>query len=138
MIKQLKMGMSMTAEDTQKAPHVWFSKTSEKLQYTLMLLDPDAGESSPFLHWAVVNIDNQKPASDVDNPEHQYATYIPPSPPPGTGAHRYVFGVFEQSQLNQTFTPTRQESREQFDIDAFAKQNGLNLVGALYMTQGSA
>ncbi|KAI9261674.1 phosphatidylethanolamine-binding protein [Phascolomyces articulosus] len=136
MTKLLRMGMAVTAEETEKSPHVWFSKTNDVSQYTLMMTDPDAGEGAPFLHWIVTNIDGQKPASDVDNEEHQHTTYMPPAPPAGTGAHRYVFSIYEQSQVNQTnFVPSSIPDRHHFDAATFAQENNMKLVGALYMTQ---
>ncbi|KAI9492637.1 phosphatidylethanolamine-binding protein [Zychaea mexicana] len=134
MTKQLRMGMTTTTDETVKSPHVWFSKTNDLSQYTLMMIDPDAGDNGPYLHWIVTNIDGQKPASDVDNKEHQHTTYDPPAPLAESGPHRYIFAVYEQSEVNRaSFTPV--ESRENFDFNKFAEDNGLKLVGALYMMQ---
>ncbi|KAG2221067.1 hypothetical protein INT45_009725 [Circinella minor] len=135
MTKQLRMGMEVTAEDTKNPPHVWFSKINDESQYTLIMMDPDAVHR-PYLHWIVTNIDGQRPASDVENEEHQHTSYSAPAPPAGTGAHRYVFSVYEQAQVNQTsFLPETFIDRSEFDVAKFTEENGLRLVGALYMVQ---
>ena len=98
-------------------------------------MDADA-DHRPYLHWIVTNIDGQKPAADVDDEEHQHTSYAAPVPPAGTGAHRYVFSVYEQAQVNQTsFCPETVSDRSDFDVAKFTEENGLRLVGALYMVQ---
>ncbi|XP_037514707.1 uncharacterized protein LOC119391104 [Rhipicephalus sanguineus] len=63
--------------------------------YTVILLDPDApSKSNPkmrhWLHWLVVNV----PHNDTTT----LTKYAGPTPPPGSGRHRYVFLAYEQKQ----------------------------------------
>jgi len=71
--------------------------------YTLLMTDPDApSRKDPKFgevrHWLVVNI----PGSDINAGETKYQ-YIGSGPPSGSGLHRYIFLVFEQSKGKQEF-----------------------------------
>jgi len=65
--------------------------------YTVLMVDPDApSRSDPsmrsFLHWAIVNC----PGEERDRGD-TIAEYTGPAPPPGSGLHRYVFIVYQQT-----------------------------------------
>ena len=151
MTRMLQMGTTIDAQEVEEQPHVWFSKTNDVSQYTLVLvgqilsvaiiilltptqMDPDHEENAPYLHWLVTNIDGQRPASDVsnDDPLFQYIPYTAPTA--SDNPHRYVFALLEQSQQNQTMTPENSRlDRAAFDINKFAKDNNMKVVTALYM-----
>ncbi|KAI7882557.1 PEBP-like protein, partial [Lichtheimia hyalospora FSU 10163] len=134
MTRMLQMGTTIDAQEVEEQPHVWFSKTNDVSQYTLVLMDPDHEENAPYLHWLVTNIDGQRPASDVsnDDPLFQYIPYTAPTA--SDNPHRYVFALLEQSQQNQTMTPENPRlDRAAFDINKFAKDNNMKVVTALYM-----
>ena len=46
-----------------------------------------------YLHWLVVNI----PGHEVKFGQ-ELKTYAGPTPPPGTGSHRYIFLVYRQPE----------------------------------------
>ena len=52
---------------------------------TLIMYDPDA-PSGTYLHYLVINI-----ANGNINSGHTVISYAPPTPPPGSGSHRYIF-----------------------------------------------
>lgn len=86
--------------------------------------------------WIVTNIDGQKPGTSVADMSdlHQYTRYQPV--PQDSQTHRYVFALFEQSAVNQTFVPPIKdlpEDRSGFDIKEFATKNNLKPVTAVYM-----
>lgn len=73
-----------------------------------MMTDPDApSRAQPTMrewrHWVVANIQN----NDVSH-GNVLTPYMGPSPPAGTGAHRYAFLLFRQ----QSRLPTTQLQEE--------------------------
>jgi Raf kinase inhibitor-like YbhB/YbcL family protein len=75
----------------------WTSGPSGTRSYVLLLEDPDAPGSKPFVHWLVINIPakvTQAPGPGLLlNNQNGAAAYYGPHPPPGP-AHHYVFQVF--------------------------------------------
>lgn len=84
---------------------------------TLIMYDPDA-PSGTYLHYLVINI----PSGNINSGD-TIVSYAPPTPPPGSGTHRYIF---EQLQQSSPFTFAEPE-RSNFDINNFKQQNGLAL-----------
>lgn len=79
--------------------------------------DPDATVPS-YLHYLVINIKNGDIVSgDVIVP------YVGPTPPPGSGTHRYIFEQLEQTSPFNIAGP----ERSKFDISNFKKMNNLAL-----------
>ena len=62
-------------------------------KYSIIMLDPDApdgkGTSSTWTHWFVTI------SSDGTIINEPYP-YQPPSPPPGSGKHRYIFNLYDE------------------------------------------
>lgn len=91
----LQFGQLLSTDAVRIAPAVSWSADPLAF-YTLLMSDPDApARWWPFLgevrHWLVANI----PGDDVAAGQ-TLSEYLPSGPPPMTGAHRYVFAVFEQ------------------------------------------
>jgi phosphatidylethanolamine-binding protein (PEBP) family uncharacterized protein len=71
------------------------------------MIDPDApSRANPiyaqWLHWAVVNVPAANVVATATNAQLQkganvVAEYAGPTPPPGSGLHRYVILVYRQS-----------------------------------------
>ncbi|XP_048368885.1 phosphatidylethanolamine-binding protein 4 [Sphaerodactylus townsendi] len=83
-----------------KSPHVRYQKADKKKQYVLLMVDPDApSRADPkfcyWRHWLVTNIRG----ADLKRGKvrgHVLSDYIPPTPPPQSGYHRYQFQIYEQ------------------------------------------
>jgi phosphatidylethanolamine-binding protein (PEBP) family uncharacterized protein len=84
---------------------------------TLIMYDPDTS-SGTYLHYLVINIPNGNISSG-----DTIVSYAPPTPPPGSGTHRYIF---EQLQQSSPFIFAEPE-RSGFDMLNFKQQNGLAL-----------
>lgn len=115
-------------EDSQGVPRVWYN--FENKLYTLAMIDPDAPTrlrptNAEFLHWLIVNVSASKGHTYLDNhtfSEDILMDYLPPSPPPGSGSHRYIFVIFEQPGH---ISPSRIERRNNFNLDEFSSRYGL-------------
>lgn len=93
--------------------------------YTLAIYDVDAPGSTadtPYLHLLVINI----PGMDIlsGNP---LAEWLLPYPPPGSGLHRYVVNLYQQSDRIFDF-PIR--NRSQYPLLNFVRQHGLVSVAS--------
>ncbi|XP_021713238.1 protein D3 [Aedes aegypti] len=92
----VNLGNELKPEQLQDQPTVSWDTEPGSL-YTLTMTDPDAPSRAlplerEWKHWVVVNV----PGVDVAAGE-AVAEYNGPSPPPGTGFHRYVFLVYKQA-----------------------------------------
>ncbi|TKR81493.1 hypothetical protein L596_015355 [Steinernema carpocapsae] len=88
--------------------------------YTLVMVDPDARPSvREWRHWLVMNIPgNLVTKGDVVTP------YAGPSPPPGSGFHRYI--VLAYKQLGKLdIGDLKSAPREQFRVAQFAEDFAL-------------
>ncbi|XP_063628906.1 phosphatidylethanolamine-binding protein homolog F40A3.3-like [Cydia splendana] len=79
----------------QNIPQVSWKASPDKY-YTVAMTDPDVpSRKVPKLgeikHWLVGNVPGDKVAAG-----ETLAPYIGPTPPPGTGRHRYVILVYQQ------------------------------------------
>ena len=100
-------GASMGGEDV--SPQLSWSGAPEGTKsFAVTLYDPDAPTGAGFWHWAIYNIPadvtelprgagapgGALPAGAVTLPnEMRKRQYNGPTPPPGTGRHRYFFAV---------------------------------------------
>lgn len=86
--KLLNNNEFLKPSETQVKPQIKYSFENNKL-YTLLMHDIDAIHGNRF-HWIVVNIfDNIKNGQEL-------LSYVGPAPPPKTGAHHYIFELYEQ------------------------------------------
>ncbi|KAH7434104.1 hypothetical protein KP509_06G000200 [Ceratopteris richardii] len=136
---EIANGLGMRKAQTQIKPHVELhgpSAGSEKEQYTLLMVDPDAPSPSKptfrnFLHWLVVNVPGSTaPSQEIWKTGHEQVPYMGPAPP--EGHHRYVFLLFKQSGGVKAEDVSK-ERRKSFDVEAFAKTHKLGSpVAGLY------
>ncbi|XP_060594088.1 protein D3-like isoform X2 [Ruditapes philippinarum] len=138
--EQLVCGKPSTKEKTSVKPTVELKHADKNAQYTVLMLDPDAPSHSLeglnfYLHWANIN--------DIVFQNHQKAkagstlmNYMGPSPPKGTGAHRYQMIVFESTEQNGNIELDRDiTDRKHFKLYDFVKKNNLcNIVGLFEFT----
>jgi phosphatidylethanolamine-binding protein (PEBP) family uncharacterized protein len=105
---------------TQAAPHISWTPIPNTL-FTLIVWDPDAApESRAWLHWLVTNIQGGELTGG-----HEVVPWAPPTPPAGTGVHRYIFGLFQQGWP----LTIRVADRPLFNPKRFAELNGLRPIG---------
>jgi phosphatidylethanolamine-binding protein (PEBP) family uncharacterized protein len=93
---------NFSQQETSSEPTIRI--TNPDGQYTLLMIDPDAGKlgknnASPgntkglyYLHWLVVNIPSSGNVEEGD----VLVPYAGPTPPAGTGQHRYIFILYKQ------------------------------------------
>ena len=85
-------GPTFTIYQTAHEPYAVWTPPTPPAMYTVICWDPDVPQGKSFLHWMVAN------CSGVDASGGKVlAAWVAPSPPPGTGEHRYVIGLFNQS-----------------------------------------
>lgn len=109
-------GNEVSPEEASNEPIVEFNG-DPSIMYTLVMVDPDAPSSiNPFnryvRHWLVSNIVNlDVMQGDV------FTSYHGPTPPPGSGYHRYVFLLYEQSAPLRDYI--NDTNRARFDLQEF-------------------
>ena len=102
-------------EDGEKLspPLAWTGVPAGAAGVVLLIEDPDAPAPSPLVHtiaWALAGVDGElaegalkskgSPGEGFSLGRNSFlgAAYLPPDPPPGHGAHRYVFQVYALDQ----------------------------------------
>jgi hypothetical protein len=119
----LKCGMYgplFTIYQTAHEPYAVWTPPTPPAMYTIMCWDPDVPQGKSFLHWMVTN------CSGVDVSGGKIvAGWVPPAPPPGTGEHRYVIGLFNQTGPIQVGEIT---DRTNFNATTFSAKNSITPV----------
>lgn len=103
----------------QAQPVVSWTSPPPETYYTLVAWDPDAPAKS-WLHWLITNITGSNPTTG-----EEVVTWSPPTPPPGTGPHRYIFGLFSHEQPIDVSPP---QSRGNFSPSTFAANHKLTFI----------
>jgi len=115
-VKAREDGPTLTTYQTAHEPYPVWTAPAPPITYAIICWDPDAPNKS-FLHWLIVN------CPGTDNSEGKViASWSPPSPPPGTGEHRYIIGLFEQAKPIDMQEIT---DRTKFNPTTFATTNQL-------------
>ena len=102
--------------NTLRAPDIRMDEAQPDKLYTIIIWDPDAPHRPSFLHWLVTNI----PGGDISR-GRVIQPYTPPSPPAGSGEHRYYVGLYEQSQR----ISVGKVAQTGFDMKTFTSKYGL-------------
>jgi len=111
-------GNSINVAESKPEPHVFWKVVSPQILYTIICWDPDAAQKS-WLHWLIANCSNGSTDDGV-----VVVDWTPPSPPKGSGLHRYIFGLFQQAgQLTLTAPP-----HAGFHVANFATQHSLTPI----------
>ena len=87
---EIKNGMFITPKETRLEPKIEYYAKPNSL-YTLIMHDPDAVGGN-LIHWIIVNIDGNNLHTG-----YELLKYKGPSPPPGSGRHKYIFLFFKQN-----------------------------------------
>jgi len=108
--------------------------------FTLILTDPDAKsrekpKMSEMCHWIMTNLTTPVPWSlnTLRSKEGELVKYLPPSPPPKTGKHRYVFVLLEGKTEHLTAPKDRPHwgyGKVRHGVRDWAEENDLEVVGA--------
>ena len=104
-----------TIEETVSEPTIILPKLGLS---TLIMHDPDSSQPS-WLHYLVVNIPNGNISKG-----NVIVDYNGPSPPSGSGIHRYIFEVYSQSEK----IPTIKVERSGFSPLNFANEYNLKFI----------
>lgn len=107
----------------RKAPEIYFPQALKKNVYILVMVDPDAPSytnpsSAHWRHWLVANIQGE----GLQNGQINGTTltdYARPTPPKGSGFHRYQFMLFEQAANTVTLTQQEKSSPGNWNLPAF-------------------
>jgi len=102
--------------EVQAQPKAAWTAPPPETYYTLIAWDPDAPAKS-WLHWLVANITGPDPTTG-----EEVVSWAPPTPPAGTGPHRYIFGLFSHPTPLELSPP---KERGNFQLEAFATQHQL-------------
>lgn len=126
--RALNYGESVTKEEAQAVPVVNYNKEPGKL-YTLIMVDPDAPSAKNpiyryWLHWLIVN-------QSINSNGNVVNRYMGPTPPKGSGTHRYYICVLEQ---NGPISGLQELPREKFNISQFVRENDLTLISCIKYT----
>ena len=108
-----------------KQPTFQFQSDPGRL-YSLVMHDPDAPaakiQGGSWLHFLATNLE-----SGSLQPGNIQMPYAPPTPPPGSGVHRYLFELYEQPG---TVEIDPLPERSPFFPELFAQMHGLRKVAS--------
>lgn len=125
----VNLGNELDVAHTQKAPKVHFP-TQKGHYYTLAMMDPDAPsrkthEYRHWLHWLILNIPGTGSDHIHVDSGHVTSAYTGPSPPKGTGLHRYVLVVYDQGEEQVDLTKVDRldavDQRKSFNLTPYFK-----------------
>lgn len=119
----LSPGDTLTISEARKMPSVRLESASKDKLYTVAMVDPDAPSrknprAAQWIHWIVINVDGKTLLSGEDLRGDEVTEYAGPSPPRGSGPHRYVLLVWEQHHSVSMDSP---RSRARGDISKIVK-----------------
>ncbi|XP_045503714.1 protein D2-like [Colias croceus] len=124
---EIRLGTKFSPVRTINSVYLNYPNGAENEMYTVMLLDIDAStgddEFSAYIHGMFLN----SPASNLLLGD-QIVPYVPAQPMPGTGYHRYVGLLYQQSEYlnpNQTKYYQLARQRTRFSAMDFAQENNL-------------
>jgi phosphatidylethanolamine-binding protein (PEBP) family uncharacterized protein len=108
----------LTKKQTAEAPIVEVNRVAGP--YTLVMYDPDAPASKPnsYLHWI------QSPIGNIE--------YMGPSPPAGSGDHRYIFEIYEGTPIGLV------ADRSQFSLDKIGFGDKMPIATATFKVRATA
>lgn len=107
-------GPMRTVYETAHSPQCTLPNDSH--MYTIICWDPDIQVGKSFLHWLVVNCTGDQDSGKA------LSSWMAPSPPPGSGVHRYIIGLFKQNAQSNGEPII---DRVNFNATTYATQNNL-------------
>merc|ERR1712192_71346 len=120
-------GDGLAVSEAREVPSIRLEEASKEQLYTVAMVDPDAPSrknprAAQWLHWILTNVEGERLVSGQDLAGDKVTAYAGPSPPKGSGPHRYVFLVWQQQQAVSMESP---RSRARGDISKIAESLGL-------------
>lgn len=124
----IQFGSRMAPEVADTKPKLKFNADSEKY-YAIIMIDIDAPSAvnptnRDWLHFLSVNVKGKKNGNVIK-------AYKPPTPPKGTGYHRYVFILCEQKKKIKSKLNDKISSRAKFNTKEFIQKYKLKPVGLM-------
>ncbi|XP_043537142.1 phosphatidylethanolamine-binding protein 4 isoform X2 [Chiloscyllium plagiosum] len=125
-------------------PRVKFVQANKDMKYILIMVDPDAPskENPKYRFWRHLLVTNIL-GKDLQTGFIQgtvLSEYRPPTPPSGTGYHRYQFFLYEQPD-DRIISLNKQETKSfgSWDLDSFVSRFNLgsSVASTQFMTQNS-
>ena len=127
---QITNGQYIQFDQSQINPKIQFVRGKTD-NYVIIMVDPDApSRDNPiykyYLHMIIINNSTQ------------IVKYQKPSPPPGSGNHRYKFYLLKQSNeldkniLRDLIGSDKKIKRENFDLNKFIIDNKLKVVDTVF------
>lgn len=118
--REINDGELLPFEFTQEQPEIKIDAKDDC--YAILMVDPDApSRKDPkfryWLHWIVLN--NDEP----------YVDFHPPTPPIGSGEHRYYFLIYKQERCLDLNVLEKITNRSNFNPVHFANKYHLMRVG---------
>lgn len=119
------------------APMVKYSDAESDGKYLIMMVDPDApSRGNPtcqsWLHWILGNIEGDDLKEGSIGSGSTFTDYNPPTPPKGSGPHRYYLFVFKQQE--DLGSEAEVDKRCGFSIDKYKGKFHLTAVAANMFT----
>ncbi|XP_069774031.1 phosphatidylethanolamine-binding protein 4 [Narcine bancroftii] len=123
-------------------PSIKFPEAKEDMMHVLIMVDPDApSRKNPkyryWRHWLVTKVQG-KDLLDGKVKGKVLSEYRPPTPPSGTGYHRYQFFLYEQpDEAIITLSEHETKSFGSWDLDLFISRFKLGkpVASTQFMTQ---
>lgn len=120
-------GVHMPLFAVQTEPKIHYSEIFPNRQkidkyYTFIIVDPDA-PTGPHIHQCIYNIPGDKVHKGT-----VLLPYYPPTPPKGTGEHRYFCILYEQSEKIMKPPVINKEKRAYKKFIDFTKKIGTKII----------
>jgi len=145
--ERVTLGNDIPVDSVSKRPVFNFYSLSpptthaKESTFTLVLTDPDAKSRdkpkwSEMCHWILTNLTTPIPGPppQILKPKAgELMEYLPPTPPPKTGPHRYVFVLLEGDPSKLEAPSDRKHwgyGKARHGVRDWADENGLTVVGA--------
>ena len=120
-------GVHMPLFSVQTEPKIHYSeifpnKQKNDIYYTFIIVDPDA-PTGPHIHQCIYNIPGDKVQKGT-----VLLPYYPPTPPKGSGEHRYFCILYEQSAIITKTPVVNKDKRAYKNFDVFKKKLGTKIT----------
>lgn len=145
--ESVRLGNDIPVKSVSSRPAFEFHRISDEgstpgsshKSFTLILTDPDAKSRdnpkwSEMCHWIVMNLTAPVTGATGASIKSELVEYLPPTPPPKTGKHRYVFVLLEGQQGQALSAPKDRKhwgyGKKRHGVRDWAEENELSILGA--------